>query len=488
LTQEMKGSTAGVAVSQLAKQLAGGFQNSHGALKEFVRLGMIPADKVDYLKNGEAKQLKPGYTPPWLHKALSDPDKFTFEDVMPALKKAGYDTSDKMLDHVSRLFPNSNVADLIGKMIVQQASYEQHAKQYEAASGAEGGAKMLSEDPGSAWDSFKTQLTNLGANFAELPVKAFGIELGNVTSALSKMTAQVAQQNKDHPVPAGILEGATIAGALALGTKWTIGLASRVFGMFGGGAGATSAAPIAATTAASTVAPPVAGGLLSALGGLVKMGGAIGSLAAIPTLDYRPDQKAQDDAIIQGVKDWWHRSAKPEQSGSGAPTIPDWRNSANARANLPYLGRPDLQGIGNEPDAPLAPAHAAAMSAYDPMRPPASALAAHWSYSQMHPIDDADLANSRATQGGEHQGADMEAHRGNALGGLGDSADQLKQKLGALDVTIEPHVGTASLDAALAKATSLLAILSSIGSISVGGASGGATASPRQSSFTSRIG
>jgi hypothetical protein len=79
-----------------------------------------------------------------------------------------------------------------------------------------------------------------------------------------------------------------------------------------------------------------------------------------------------------------------------------------------------------------------------------------------------------------------ENSRGNALGSLGDAADQAKQKLGALDVTVSPNVNMASIDALIAKLQTAQGLLASLGS---GGAAGGrASASPRQNSFPSRIG
>jgi hypothetical protein len=136
LVQEMGGGRAGTSTDQFIKQVVGGFQgNLHAAAKEFVAIGLANRDDFETTKTGEIKGLKSGRHVAGYELAASDPAKWVWDILVPALKAKGFDTEEQQLNEVRRLFPNGNAANIVSKFIQQQEQWQAKAERISQASG-----------------------------------------------------------------------------------------------------------------------------------------------------------------------------------------------------------------------------------------------------------------------------------------------------------------------------------------------------------------
>ena len=94
--------------------------------------------------------------------ALSDPDKWVNQYLLPALQSKGYADDKLIIAEVRRLFPAGRAADLVSKLITQRESYENHARLFENAPGLKGW-EALSKDFNVQASAFGTSLENLAA-------------------------------------------------------------------------------------------------------------------------------------------------------------------------------------------------------------------------------------------------------------------------------------------------------------------------------------
>jgi hypothetical protein len=81
--------------------------------------------------------------------AMTDPDKWAWEKLMPALERKGVDINDnvKVSEVLSKLFSNRVVGDLFSKLITQREQYQAKAEQYGRAPGLAGAAGLAGKDP-----------------------------------------------------------------------------------------------------------------------------------------------------------------------------------------------------------------------------------------------------------------------------------------------------------------------------------------------------
>lgn len=269
LSQEMGGSSAGNSMAMLYSQLAGGFQNSHGALKEFVRLGLIGANEVDYLKNGEAKQLKSGVKPKWLNQADHDPDYFLWNTILPAMAKHGISRPEDVLPEIRRLFPNRSESDAMTKLFVQREQYAAHAAMYESATGL-AGAKLNADDPLTGLSSLGAQLETFAGVLTSPIMKDAGNALTAMASEIGEWSKGLAAFQKEHPTAAKGVAGGVLGAAAGVGawltTKLLTGIGGRLFGSAAGAAAAGAASSSSALGALGRLAGVVAGAETAGIG------------------------------------------------------------------------------------------------------------------------------------------------------------------------------------------------------------------------------
>jgi hypothetical protein len=333
LSQEMGGSSAGNSMAMLYSQLAGGFQNSHGALKEFVRLGLIGANDVDYLKNGEAKQLKTGVKPKWLNQAMHDPDYFLWDTVLPALAKKGITKPEDVLPELRRLFPNRSESDAMTKLFVQREQYAAHASMYENATGL-AGAALNRDDAIAELSALGAQLQTFAGVLTSPIMKDAGHALAAMADQVGAWSKNLAAFDKNHPDASKAIAGGSIATGLGVGGWLTAKLLGAIGGkLFGSGAGAGGAGAGAAP------------GALPGAGGASWLSGMFNVAAPIATLMY--EKEIKENLINPLLAHLFGPGGNPNV----VPAMPSWRFPTNTRSTLGYLNNPDLQGIGNEASA-----------------------------------------------------------------------------------------------------------------------------------------
>jgi hypothetical protein len=184
--------------------------------------------------------------------AMTDPDKYAWEKIMPALekKKISPDDDVAVAGAMSKLFSNRTVADVFTKLISQRAQYQAKAGQYEKAPGLEGAKPLLTKDPFVGWEAVQAQLRNLATQAPFMDAAASG--LGKLSTAIGSFTQNFAESDKAQKIGTatgvGLLGGAAAYGGL-MGVR-------GIYQWFTGGAGAltASAAALDASAAALTAA------------------------------------------------------------------------------------------------------------------------------------------------------------------------------------------------------------------------------------------
>ena len=283
LSQEMGGSSAGNALDQWNKLTSGGLQNLHTAAKEWARLGLVKPEDLDHLKNGEVKGLKPGRDIIGAKLARSDPDKYYYQHMKPALEKAGYKTYEERAAEIRRLAPNKNAADLLVKLDQQQTAFENHAKLYKNALGMNAD---LSKNAAVQLDAFNTTLKDVGAQLGEPMMKPFAEFLHGLSARLRDVMPSYDGFAKNNPNLAAGIGAAITAGLKGGGIVLEGGAAWIVLKKLLGDAGLKGSAVAldgsAAALTRAAVALGAAGklpGVLSGAGGAVA-GGAVAEGAA----------------------------------------------------------------------------------------------------------------------------------------------------------------------------------------------------------------
>jgi hypothetical protein len=233
LAQEMQGGKAGTSVQQFEKQLQGGFQgNLHMAAKEFVSLGLAKKSDFETTKTGDIKGMKRGHEVVGANLANTDPDKWVYKVLVPALRKAGFKTTEEMIKELPRLFPNTNAANLVAKFIQQQDQWTAKEERISAGAGLNA-YEDQSQGAGVAFGALKTQVQDLVSVFDSPAMKGIGGGLSALASGIGAAKIEVDQLAQAFPGAArGLADVATAAG-LAAGGFLTLKLFTGFTGGFG---------------------------------------------------------------------------------------------------------------------------------------------------------------------------------------------------------------------------------------------------------------
>lgn len=250
LAQELGGATTGTSIDQFVKQLVGGFQGSqHAAAKEFVHLGLANADDFEETSTGEIKGFKAGHHLATAKLAQTDPDKWVWDVLIPAMQKAGITDQSDQIAEVRRLFTSGRSADVVTKMIQQQDQYKQHAVQYGSAEG--NAAATDRSDPFIALGGLTTSLQNLSAVVTGPAMPLITSGLNKLADLITGLAASYASLAKAYPIAAETLGVGLPAGA-------AVGGGVMLWNAFGGGFGLKSSAAALDVSAAELSAAAVA--------------------------------------------------------------------------------------------------------------------------------------------------------------------------------------------------------------------------------------
>ncbi|MGA2491840.1 MAG: hypothetical protein ABSF67_02690 [Roseiarcus sp.] len=251
LAQEMTGGRAGTSVQQFERQIQGGFQGQlHAAAKEFVSIGLAKKTDFETTKTGEIKGMKRGHTVVGAELANTDPDKWVYTVLVPALHKAGFKTTEEMIKELPRLFPNSNAANLVAKFIQQQDQWAAKADRVAAGEGLNAANDQMSGVT-VAWAAVKKQIGDLGAVFDSPAMKDIGAGLSALARGIGEAKVKVYDFAQAFPRAARGLADVGVAAGLAAGGF----LSLKLFTGFTGGFGLkTSALALDESAAALTAA------------------------------------------------------------------------------------------------------------------------------------------------------------------------------------------------------------------------------------------
>ena len=364
MAQEMGGSTVGVSIDQFVKQVVGGFQGSqHAAAKEFVKLGLANADDFEKTKTGDIKGLKPGRHVAGHRLAMTDPDLWVNQFLVPALEKAGHKSEEDQVAMVRRLFPSGRAADIVAKLITQRPSIEAQSKLYEKAQGINA-YKTNQQDPFVALNSLSTSLKNFAATVTSPMMENAAKAMSGMASWMGGLGEAVARWQKENPDAAKVVSGGAVAAGAVGGGVLTYNLVSGLMTGFGlkGSALALDGSAAALTRAAillgGSKAPdlPVPGAKdggkswAGAVWNTVKSGaGVVGGAVATYAPGVIPPAAVIGGFVLGGYA--LHEQSKPYSGMTGAErararrggktlddVFRDHFNEDRDRLNLPRLG------------------------------------------------------------------------------------------------------------------------------------------------------
>jgi hypothetical protein len=237
MVQDM-GSRAATGLAQFSKMMVGGYsQGQKRSLTEMYHLGMVDRDDLEWGKEG-IKGVKAGHHLKHWREAITDPDKYVNDYLIPTLEKHGMESLQDQIAEVYKLYPNSQASNIIAKLIQQRLSFEQHARNYERAAGIDAASTLLRENAIASLDALTTSLKTFGAAVTDPLMEPIAGSLFNMATGIASFGRVVDDFDQRHPTLGKVLGGTAIFGGSALGL-WGI---YKMFSGFAGGFGLKSSA------------------------------------------------------------------------------------------------------------------------------------------------------------------------------------------------------------------------------------------------------
>lgn len=229
-------------------------------------------------------------------KVMTDPDKFAWENLIPALKKKGIDPDDipGVTKAMNQIFSNQMVSDLFTKLITQRQQYQAKSDQYEKSPGLAAADALRGKDPFVALEGLTATLKNFASVVSEGPMQSAVSGLNSLTDGIANLTNTVAKN------PALSSAAAAGTGTAVVGGGLLSLLAARKAYQWFTGSGAAGAAAEGGAGASGWAARALAAGRF---GGL---------LARVPL--WTGGRVMDDDATMKFLADW----RKSRGIGNGA--------------------------------------------------------------------------------------------------------------------------------------------------------------------------
>ncbi len=201
LAQELGGSSYGKAVAAFNSAIVGGVMK-HAAALEFIRLGLVKNNDVEYTKTGDIKGLRAGKHIEGWQLAQTDPNRWVREILLPALTRAGITQTADQIAIIGRLFQNQTAAQMVSILTTQQPRIDKDKALLDHAKGLEAANTYQSKDPTVAWEGLKNSLEGLGARWGADIASAMTGPMNSIAHALADYTAHVtrdATYREEHP-------------------------------------------------------------------------------------------------------------------------------------------------------------------------------------------------------------------------------------------------------------------------------------------------
>ncbi len=201
LAQELGGSSYGKAVAAFNSAIVGGVMK-HSAALEFIRLGLVKDNDVEYTKTGDIKGMKAGKHIEGWQLAQTDPNRWVREIMLPALMRAGITQTSDQIAIIGRLFQNQTAAQMVSILTTQQQRIDKDQALLDHAKGLDAANTYQSKDPTVAWEGLKNSLEGLGARWGADMATALTGPMNSIAHALADYTARVtrdATYREEHP-------------------------------------------------------------------------------------------------------------------------------------------------------------------------------------------------------------------------------------------------------------------------------------------------
>ncbi|MGD9915343.1 MAG: hypothetical protein AB7S80_14765 [Rhizobiaceae bacterium] len=336
----------------------------------------------------------------------SDPDQWVLKYLVPALQKDGVNLDDDtaVAAAVGKLSGNTTATGFLTRIITQRQQVERWLELMNKATGPESAKDVRFEDPFVGWESFKSSLENLSASL--VPISAINAGLNSLADGINALAAAA----EDNPL---MTAGAMAGGGAAtwMGGKWLFGKMGDLFGL------KASAVALDGSAAALTRAAIALGGA-GVADGLPGSGGKVSSRQIV--------RKAAELGIP---------ALFAAAFAAGAVEFIQSTSASVANDNRQPAPRRNYDGMGAEEIRTL-------------------------QYKDFH---------GQYFEGGRHRAlagaGPLPADYSQAVGAAETAGQQIES---ALSVTATPTVNAASIDAALAKARQLVALMERVGAAASG--------------------
>lgn len=249
LVQELGGSSTGTAMMSIYQSLVGGAMTGR-SIAEFERLGLVDRTKINpnnLTPEGRIKKMSPGGII-GTDTFLSDPHKFAWEYLVPAMLKdgivtqAGIDAIQRgelkdggigeaarkaITKEIALLFGNRTAQGMMDTLVLQDKKIHRDANMVVGAMGLDEGAKFYSEqDYGIAKGQLHEQWNNLITALGAPEVQSATRILHGLTDAITGLSQTVTA----HPVVASALMNGLLFGGVS---TILLGLGAIAFAVLG---------------------------------------------------------------------------------------------------------------------------------------------------------------------------------------------------------------------------------------------------------------
>ncbi|PPQ28937.1 hypothetical protein CCR94_16230 [Rhodoblastus sphagnicola] len=359
LIQELRGSSAGDALSMMVKTLRGGLEHRGTASQLLSDIGLFADDgKIHRNKAGKVT----GYGGKLKGDDLlaTNPDRWVWEVFKPAMQANGIKSLEDQIAFANKALPGT-AANLVSKLLQQEEAIKQHQRNLEAAADAEQAAANQAQEAASSFTALTKSLNDLSAATSRGAMPAIAAGLNKITSGINAL----AEAASKHPIAAAGIGAGLGAGALA-GSGY---LAYQLYKGFGLSVAATQLTGAAAALDAAAGKLALSSGLptkgplpkgaapLGALGGL-PLWTTLAALAGIPIiaaagaanremLGSVPGNKGENAIPFPSPTDkpWFGPGGKPGTVGLPLPTPENLASATQALQEVQQRGQSAIQTL-----------------------------------------------------------------------------------------------------------------------------------------------
>lgn len=366
LIQEMRGSSAGDALSMLGRTLRGGLEHRGTATQLLDDIDMLD-DKNQIHHNNAGKITGYGGKIAGNDLLATNPDRWVWEVWKPHLEAAGHKTLQDQIEYTNRALP-STAANLVRILLQQEESIKQHQQNLAAAADAETAASNQAKEAAASFGALTKSLNDLASAATGPAMPAIAAGLNKITGAINFLSEKASENPRG-----AVAVGGMAAGGALYASGWLFYQAAKGFGL-PAAAGELTVAARALEGAAGRMAGgaglpkapgegPGGAGLTSrALMSIFPFAWAMWNMPTTPE-EFKKQAKANDDladgandlakkylpawlfpekTIPERIGEWWRGPEKAQSSPSVTVDAPPPAWTARAGAANPVVNGQSL--------------------------------------------------------------------------------------------------------------------------------------------------